>query len=53
MLDTFYFENGQENVYNDRGQKEFNPVTDILTQIKDTNIIPETVTGRQDQVMTE
>ncbi|KAG2189898.1 hypothetical protein INT46_008218 [Mucor plumbeus] len=53
MLNTFYFENGQENVYNDRGQKAFNLVKDILAQIKDPNIIPETVTGRQDQLMTE
>jgi hypothetical protein len=47
MSNTFYFEDGQENVYNDRGQKVFDPMEDILTQIKDPNIVLETVTSRQ------
>ena len=47
MLNAFYFEYGQENDYNDRGQKSFDPMEDILTQIKDSNIVLETVTSRQ------
>ncbi|KAI8046950.1 uncharacterized protein B0P05DRAFT_567468, partial [Gilbertella persicaria] len=43
MANTFFYENGQENVYNDLGIEVFDPVEDVLTQITDPNVVLETI----------
>jgi hypothetical protein len=47
MTTTFYFEDGQDNVYNEQGKKVFDPMEDVLTQVTDPNIVLETVTNRK------
>ncbi|KAI8060401.1 uncharacterized protein B0P05DRAFT_557997 [Gilbertella persicaria] len=43
MTTTFFYEDGQENVYNDLGIKVFDPVENVLTQITDPNVVLETI----------
>jgi hypothetical protein len=46
MTNTFFYEDGQENVYNEQGIKAFDPIGDTLTQITDPNIVLETITSQ-------
>ncbi|KAG1135586.1 hypothetical protein G6F37_012654 [Rhizopus arrhizus] len=46
MTNTFFYEDGQENVYNEQGIKAFDPMGDTLTQITDPNIVLETITSQ-------
>lgn len=43
MANTFFYGDGQENVYNDLGIKVFDPIEDVLTQITYPNIVLETI----------
>ena len=39
MTTTFFYKDGQENVYTEQGIKVFDPMEDILTQVTDPNIV--------------
>lgn len=47
MPNQFYYEDGQDNVYNEQGVKIFDPMEDVLTQIKDPNIVLESLTTQK------
>lgn len=36
---TFYYEDGLENIFNDNGEKVVDPMEDVLTYIIDPNIV--------------
>ncbi|KAI9494113.1 hypothetical protein BDB00DRAFT_871641 [Zychaea mexicana] len=40
-------EDGQENLFNEHGEKVYDPMEDVLTQIDDPNIVLETITNRE------
>jgi hypothetical protein len=44
ITNIFFYEYGQENVYNEQGIKVLDPMEDVLTQITDPNIVLETIT---------
>lgn len=44
---TFFYEDGQENLFNELGEKVYDPMEDVLTQIDDPNIVLETITNRE------
>lgn len=52
MTSAFFYEDGQENVYNEQGIKVFDPMEDILTQITDPNIVLETITSQSSYLET-
>lgn len=39
MTITFFYEDGQENIYTEQGINVFDPMEDILTQATDPNIV--------------
>ncbi|KAG2236674.1 hypothetical protein INT48_000671 [Thamnidium elegans] len=39
-------QDGQENLFNEHGEKVYDPMEDVLTQIDDPNIVLETITNR-------
>lgn len=43
MTNTFFYEDGQENVYKEQGIKVFDPMEDVLMQITDPNVVLETI----------
>lgn len=47
MTSIFYFKDGQENVYNEKGKKVFDPMEEVLTQVTDPNIALQTVTSQK------
>ncbi|KAG1607144.1 hypothetical protein G6F46_012510 [Rhizopus delemar] len=46
-MTTFFYEDGQENLFNEHGEKVYDPMEDVLTQIDDPNIVLETITNRE------
>lgn len=46
-MTTFFYEDGQENLFNEHGEKVYDPMEDFLTQIDDPNIVLETITNRE------
>ncbi|KAI8076661.1 uncharacterized protein B0P05DRAFT_471648, partial [Gilbertella persicaria] len=44
---TFYYEDGLENVFNENGEKVVDPMEGILTDIIDPSIILTTITSQQ------
>lgn len=47
MTTRFFYEDGQENVYDEQGIKVFDPMEGVLTQITDPNIVLESITTRK------
>ena len=47
MANTFFYEDGHENVYNEHGQKVLDPMEGVLTEITDPNIVLETITNQK------
>ncbi|KAG1474713.1 hypothetical protein G6F56_000181 [Rhizopus delemar] len=46
-MSTFFYEDGQDNIYNEQGEIVYGPMEDVLTQIDDPNIILETITSQK------
>ncbi|KAI7867983.1 hypothetical protein BDF14DRAFT_1725449, partial [Spinellus fusiger] len=44
---VFYYENGYENVYNEDGERVFDSMKSILTEISDPNVVLETITSQK------
>ncbi|KAI8881034.1 hypothetical protein K501DRAFT_189850, partial [Backusella circina FSU 941] len=42
----FFYEDGQESIFSE-GEKVYDPMEDVLTQVDDPSIVPETITSRQ------
>jgi hypothetical protein len=45
MTFIFYYEDGNDNIFDDNGTKVFDPMEDVLTEITDHHIVLETVTS--------
>lgn len=43
---TFYYEDGQENICNENGKKAVDPMEGVLTEITDPNIVFATITSQ-------
>jgi hypothetical protein len=43
----FFYEDGQENIFNEEGEKVYDPMEDVLTHVDDPNIVLETITSQQ------
>ncbi|KAI7871603.1 hypothetical protein BDF14DRAFT_1699074, partial [Spinellus fusiger] len=46
-INSFFYEDGQENIFNKQGEKVQDPIEDALTQVDDPNIVLETTTSRE------
>lgn len=52
MINSFYYQDSQDHVYNEQGEKVFNPMEGTLTQITDPNTVLETVTTQKTYLST-
>jgi hypothetical protein len=43
-MNSFFYEDGQENIFNEQGKKVYDSMKDVLTQVDDPNIVLETIT---------
>ncbi|ORE10766.1 hypothetical protein BCV72DRAFT_198873, partial [Rhizopus microsporus var. microsporus] len=39
----FFYEDGQNNIYNENGQLTYDPMEDVMSTIDDPNIVLETL----------
>lgn len=46
-MTILFYEDGLENLFKEHGEKVYNPMKDVLTQIDDPNIVLETITNRE------
>ncbi|KAG1446093.1 hypothetical protein G6F55_011686 [Rhizopus delemar] len=46
-MNTFFYEDGLENLYNDRGEKVYDPMEGVLTDVSDPNIVLEKITSKE------
>lgn len=46
MSNVFYYEDGQDNLYDEQGMRVYDPMEDVLTEVNDSNIILETLTNQ-------
>lgn len=46
MTFTFYYEDGNDNIFNDNKTKVYDPMEGVLTDVTDSNIVLETITSR-------
>jgi hypothetical protein len=46
-MNTFFYEDGQENIFNEEEEKVYDPMEDILTHVDDPNIVLETIISQQ------
>lgn len=44
---TFFYEDGNENVYNEDGERVFDSMEGVLTEITDSNVVVETITSQK------
>ncbi|KAI8063990.1 hypothetical protein BDF21DRAFT_347134, partial [Thamnidium elegans] len=44
---TFFYKDGQENLLNELGERVFDPMEDVLTQVDDINVVLGTITNRE------
>ncbi|KAI8091189.1 uncharacterized protein B0P05DRAFT_444361, partial [Gilbertella persicaria] len=44
---TFYFEDGMGNLFDEHGERVYDPMEGVLTEITNLNIVLETITSRQ------
>jgi hypothetical protein len=44
---TFYFEDGMDNLFDEHGERVYDPMEGVLTEIADPNIVLETITSRK------
>ena len=49
----FFYEDGQENIFNEQGEKVYDPMEGVLTQADDPNIVLETITSRETYLNTK
>ena len=47
MSTFFFYEDGLDNLYNERGEKVYDPMEGILTDVSDPNIVLENITSRE------
>ncbi|KAG1448508.1 hypothetical protein G6F56_008922 [Rhizopus delemar] len=47
MTNTFYFEDGMDNLFDEHGERVYDPMEGVLTEITDPNIVLETITNRK------
>ncbi|KAI9471063.1 MAG: hypothetical protein EXX96DRAFT_507510, partial [Benjaminiella poitrasii] len=47
MSNIFFYEDGQENIYNEKGERIYDPMEIVLTEINDPNIVLETITSKK------
>ncbi|KAI7906930.1 uncharacterized protein BX663DRAFT_426405 [Cokeromyces recurvatus] len=46
MTFIFYYEDGNDNIFNDNGTEVYDPMEGVLTDMTDSNIVLETITSR-------
>lgn len=46
MTNTFCFKDGMDNLFDEHGERVYDPMEGVLTEITDPNIILETITSR-------
>ena len=46
-MSTFFYEDGLDNLYNERGQKVNDPLEGILTDVSHPNIVLKNITNRE------
>jgi hypothetical protein len=44
---AFIYEDGYENVYNEKGERFFDLMEDVLTEISDPNVILDNITSQK------
>ncbi|KAI8047300.1 uncharacterized protein B0P05DRAFT_365567 [Gilbertella persicaria] len=42
----FFYKDGHENVYNEYGERVFDPMEGVLTEVSDPNAVLETITSQ-------
>ncbi|KAG1145598.1 hypothetical protein G6F37_002295 [Rhizopus arrhizus] len=47
MTNTFYFKDGMDNLFDEYGERVYDPMEGVLTEITDLNIALETITSRK------
>lgn len=47
MSSVFYYEDGQDNLYDENGMKVDDPMEDVLTEVNDPSIVLETLTNQK------
>jgi hypothetical protein len=47
MRVTLFYKDGQENLLNEFGEKVYDPMEDVLTQVDDLNVFLKTITNRE------
>jgi hypothetical protein len=47
MTNTFYFEDEMDNLFDEHGERVYDPMEGVLTEITDLNIVLETITSRK------
>ncbi|KAI8884497.1 hypothetical protein K501DRAFT_128299, partial [Backusella circina FSU 941] len=52
-MSTFFYEDEQENVFNEQGEKVYDLMEDVLTQVNDPNIVLETIISRETYLKTK
>ncbi|KAI8059691.1 hypothetical protein BDF21DRAFT_315180, partial [Thamnidium elegans] len=43
----FFYEDGHDNVYNEYGERVFDPMEGVLTEVSDPNVVLETITSQK------
>ena len=43
MKNSFFYEDGQNNIYNENGQLTYDPMEDVMSTIDDPTIVLETL----------
>ena len=44
---AFFYENEHNNAYNKDGERDFDPMEGVLTEISDPNVVLETITSQK------
>ncbi|KAI7864045.1 hypothetical protein BDF14DRAFT_1838257 [Spinellus fusiger] len=47
MSNVFYYEDGQDTLYDEQEMRAYDPMEDVLTQFNDSNIILEMLTNQK------
>lgn len=46
MINTFLYEDGQDNLFDEKGKRVYDPMEAVLIEINDPNIVLETLTSK-------
>jgi hypothetical protein len=47
IKNIFFYEDGHNNVYNEEGERVFDPIEGVLTDVSDPNVILETIASQR------